>query len=77
MPPRIGQKMRQLIAGNWKMNGLLAEAMTLSKHVAAFVSAEKRKHNLQNPVIETCCRRIVKINSLLHNRLILTNYSPT
>ena len=27
--------MRQLIAGNWKMNGLLAEAMALSKHVAA------------------------------------------
>jgi triosephosphate isomerase len=27
--------MRQLIAGNWKMNGLLAEAMTLAKHVAA------------------------------------------
>lgn len=28
--------MRQLIAGNWKMNGLLAEAMTLAKHVATF-----------------------------------------
>jgi triosephosphate isomerase len=27
--------MRQLIAGNWKMNGLLAEAMTLAKAVAA------------------------------------------
>jgi triosephosphate isomerase len=27
--------MRQLIAGNWKMNGLLAEAMTLAKTVAA------------------------------------------
>jgi triosephosphate isomerase len=27
--------MRQLIAGNWKMNGLLAEAMALAKAVAA------------------------------------------
>jgi len=27
--------MRQLIAGNWKMNGLLAEAMTLAKAIAA------------------------------------------
>ncbi|MHB8618368.1 MAG: triose-phosphate isomerase [Chloroflexota bacterium] len=60
MPNRRGPNRRRLIAGNWKMNGTLAEARTLAQAIVAEVPAREGVDVAVCPPF-TCLAEVAKV----------------